>query len=117
MIRPPPRSTLFPYTPLFRSPPPLRLEPPPARADRCEAAFAAGRIDPPQALQGLDPVGTEAARSCESHARLLEAAGTECRASLAGRLGVTVIAQGGAPPGEPPAGLRILRVAWGHLGV
>src|SRR3712207_8426953 len=26
MIRPPPRSTLFPYTTLFRSPPPRRLE-------------------------------------------------------------------------------------------
>src|SRR2546427_11295159 len=29
MIRPPPRSTLFPYTPLFRS----NLEPPQSRAD------------------------------------------------------------------------------------
>src|SRR2546426_2621666 len=32
MIRRPPRSTLFPYTTLFRSPPFLRVEPPLARA-------------------------------------------------------------------------------------
>src|SRR5205807_5034168 len=58
-----------------------------------------------------------AARSCESRARLLEVAGAQCRETLAGRPGVTVIAQGGARPGEPHAGLRILRVECEHLGV
>src|SRR6266516_6313298 len=32
MIRRPPRSTLFPYTTLFRSPPPIPAEPPPTSA-------------------------------------------------------------------------------------
>src|SRR5256884_1165244 len=95
----------------------LRLQTLAARADRGEAALAGGRIDPPQALQGLDPVGTQAPRSCESRARLLEVAGAQCRETLAGRPGVTVIAQGGARPGEPHAGLRILRVECEHLGV
>src|SRR5205814_1131895 len=72
----------------------LRLETLAARAERGEAALAGGRIDPPQALQGLDPVGTQAPRPCESRARLLEAAGAQCRETLAGRPGVTVIAQG-----------------------
>src|SRR5204862_283569 len=64
-----------------------------------------------------DPVGTQAPRPCESRARLIEAAGAQRRETLAGRPGVTVIAQGGARPGEPHAGLRILRVECEHLGV
>src|SRR5256885_10742001 len=36
MIRRPPRSTLFPYTTLFRSGPDGELEPPPRRLDREE---------------------------------------------------------------------------------
>src|SRR3712207_7183974 len=42
MIRRPPRSTLFPYTTLFRSP--ARHEAPPARTRR--VAIAAGRLRP-----------------------------------------------------------------------
>src|SRR5205814_83647 len=95
----------------------LRLETLAARAQRGEAALAGGSIYPPQALQGLDPVGTQALRPCESRARLIEAAGAQRRETLAGRPGVTVIAQGGARPGEPHAGLRILRVECEHLGV
>src|SRR6266480_5059229 len=95
----------------------LRLEALATRAHRREAALAGGRIDPPQALQGLDPVGTEAPRPRESGARLLEAARAECRETFARRLGITVIAGGGARPGEPHAGLRIVRIERQRLRV
>src|SRR5258708_10773757 len=41
MIRRPPRSTLFPYTTLFRSIPPLAAPSPPSRADERPAPSAA----------------------------------------------------------------------------
>src|SRR2546427_7990576 len=39
MIRRPPRSTLFPYTTLFRSPPPREFSKTPARGARCPSRF------------------------------------------------------------------------------
>src|SRR5256885_5136225 len=102
----------------FNNPPPPEFYPLPLPAPLpINAAIPGGRGAPPQALQGLDSVGTQAPRSCESRARLLEAAGTQCRETLAGRLGVTVIAEGGARAGEPHAGLRIPGVECEHLGV
>src|SRR2546422_4510274 len=43
MIRRPPRSTLFPYTTLFRSPPPCPRDPPARSARRCPPAPCAPR--------------------------------------------------------------------------
>src|SRR3712207_8453599 len=45
MIRPPPRSTLFPYTPLFRSRPPLDAR---RRGGRARAAGERGDVHPPR---------------------------------------------------------------------
>src|SRR3712207_9418040 len=60
MLRRPPRSTLFPYTTLFRSRP--RLARPPARPARRPAADRRGRLHgPAQLLAGLRPRGPPAA--------------------------------------------------------
>src|SRR5689334_23505772 len=45
MIRRPPRSTLFPYTTLFRSPAPSAASPTPGAAPRCASSRAGGSED------------------------------------------------------------------------
>src|SRR6266849_9587926 len=55
MIRRPPRSTLFPYTTLFRSPAPLRRVRPHARERRAAAASRAAEILGARRFAGLGP--------------------------------------------------------------
>src|SRR6267378_399199 len=95
----------------------LRLETFGPRAHRGEAALAAGRIDAPQALERLGPVGAQAAGSPESGARFIEASRTEGREALARRPGVTVVAGGGGRLGQPRARLRVLRIERQRLRV
>src|SRR2546427_9310838 len=59
MIRRPPRSTLFPYTTLFRSPPGNRLE----RAQRTAADLSAGRLVLRREDTGAFELATEALRT------------------------------------------------------
>src|SRR5258705_4488179 len=58
MIRRPPRSTLFPYTPLFRSP---------YRGKRNEPAFVAATAAAVAALKGVDPEDRKSTRLNSSH--------------------------------------------------
>src|SRR6266481_7128167 len=60
MIRRPPRSTLFPYTTLFRSPPPVRPPPvqtrlPPRRPPHCRRVAKSPRRRATQALRPSRP--------------------------------------------------------------
>src|SRR3712207_6865995 len=74
MLRRPPRSTLFPYTTLFRSRP--RLARPPARAAHRPAADRRGRLHgPAQLLAGLrsrGPPAAPAGRRSEEHTSELQ---------------------------------------------
>src|SRR2546429_4778067 len=74
MIRRPPRSTLFPYTPLFRS---FRRARPPVRA----AALELGRLRSQETLPRrrrlpaggeIDPAGAGSARRSEEHTSELQ---------------------------------------------
>src|SRR5690349_19258165 len=53
MTRPPPRSTLFPYTTLFRSPPP-KAQPAPGNAQASRAAWGRGLWKARDANRGTD---------------------------------------------------------------
>src|SRR2546430_12193034 len=62
MIRRPPRSTLFPYTPLFRSPPPA----PPCRTAPPASARCPRRAPPPRRR----PVDRKSTRLNSSHSQI-----------------------------------------------
>src|SRR2546427_11857937 len=59
MIRRPPRSPLFPYPPLFRSPHPVAPEPParPRPPDPPHLRVVGGEIEPVRGLRGHREVG------------------------------------------------------------
>src|SRR2546427_9558940 len=99
MIRRPPRSTLFPYTTLFRSPPELR----PRLVPRGEVLLphhARGRRDavPLHAGGGGEPQDRELRRALARGAGLRQPARPEARRPLRG---VRVLQDLWRPPGPP----------------
>src|SRR3712207_7396014 len=81
MIRRPPRSPLFPYTPLFRSDDPVAL------LDAVDDRTAAVLIEPIQGESGIHPVSAEvlqAARdACTTHGAVLDRKSTRLNSSHA----------------------------------
>src|SRR3712207_7836778 len=86
MIRPPPRSTLFPYTTLFRSAPADDLAGGHAldRRDRrqVQGALAGGHVADVRERDRIGPVGREASRSEEHTSELQSRQYLVCRLLL-----------------------------------
>src|SRR3712207_7779292 len=74
MIRRPPRSTLFPYTTLFRSEREgfARTRPYPARRSACRTALPPGRRRPPAAPQSVVRVASVPGQRSEEHTSELQ---------------------------------------------
>src|SRR3712207_7206743 len=72
MIRRPPRSTLFPYTTLFRSGRPRSIRPRSARAPRARAEEVRSAARPPLLQDRLQRLGVQHVRRSEEHTSELQ---------------------------------------------